>query len=462
MARFAGTFEAAAGLTVVLLAAASAAIVVFARPAPLAVVHIVPADGAGAVPTASRVTVTFNRPIDEARAEAAVTVSPDVDGYVSAAGRRLAFTPRGGFRPDTDYVVTVEDRVQDRAGRPLPAPVVVRFRTRGPGLVVLRADGRLVRVPVRDGRPGGLPEPVGGPASGPFDVGPTGEVAYLREGGRALVATGAPGGAPQTVGLPRGLEVRDLAFAPRGRTLLLLGAEGDGPIVPYLVRLDAAAPAVEPFGPRPEPLAEALIVEKLKRSLNAIVYRRESAAFTPDGRAAIVRDSTYDLAVVGLDGRRRGSLGPFLAVADVSPVGDAVYLVDLDPADGLLRRRVLAYGRDGTTRTLSAPDRDSDAPRASHGGDRVAYVTAEPAGPPGERRYGVEVVTVASGERLRMTEPPPGMTDLEPRWSPDDAWLAFRRAPVARPAEGAIWLVRSAGGDAQPLEDGAAGARWSR
>ncbi len=175
-----------------------------------------------------------------------------------------------------------------------------------------------------------------------------------------------------------------------------------------------------------------------------------------------MRDSTYDLAVVGLDGRRRGSLGPFLAVADVSPVGDAVYLVDLDPADGLLRRRVLAYGRDGTTRTLSAPDRDSDAPRASHGGDRVAYVTAEPAGPPGERRYGVEVVTVASGERLRMTEPPPGMTDLEPRWSPDDAWLAFRRAPVARPAEGAIWLVRSAGGDAQPLEDGAAGARWSR
>lgn len=454
-------FHVAAGLTVLLLAAASAALVAFGRPAPLAVVGAVPADGAAGVPTASRVEVTFNRPLDEPSAEAAVTVSPAVDGFTSAAGRRLTFTPRTGFSPDTDYVVTVGPSARDRGGRALAAPHRVRFRTRAPGLVARRADGRLVRLPIRDGRVAGEAEPAGGPAARAFDVFPSGEVVYARLDGRALVATDRAGGEGLTVPLPRGLSVEELRAAPRGRTVLLLGVEDGRPPAPFLVRLDAPVPELVPFGPRPGPLPEALVVETLKRSLNAVVYRHESAAFTPDGRAVVLRDAMYDLAIFGLDGRRHSALGPFLAVGDVSPAGDGVLLVDVDPADGRLRRQVLAFGLDGRTRQLSDPARDSHAPRVSHRGDRVAYATGEADAPVAGRRYAIEVVDLATGERRRLTAPPAGETDLDARWSPDDAWLAVRRAPAGRPGDARVWLVPSVVGPARPLGADLADARWS-
>ncbi len=454
-------FWLAAGVAVLLLAAASASLVTFGRPAPLAVVDTMPADGAAGVPPAARVVLTFNRPVDEPGAEAALTVSPDIDGFTSAAGRRLTFTPRTGFRPDTEYLVTVGPSARDRGGRTLPVPHRIRFRTRAPGLVARRADGRLVRLPIRGGRVAAEAEPVGGPATGAFDVFPAGEVVYVRRDGRALVATGRPGGERQTVPLPPGLVVENLRVAPRGRTALLLGLEGDWPPVPFLVRLDTPSPEVVPFGPRPGELPEALVVEKLKRSLNAIVYRHESSAFTPDGRGVVLRDVMYDLAIFGLDGRRHAALGPFLAVGDVSPAGDRVLLVDVDPADGRLRRQVLAFGLDGKTRRLSGPAGDSHAPRASHRGDRVAYATGEAEGPPAERRYAIEVADFAAGERRRLTEPPPDMTDAEPRWSPDDDWLAFRRMPVGRPRDARVWLVPSAGGPAWPLGEDLSDARWS-
>lgn len=455
-------FPLVAGLVVLLLAAGSGAIVLLARPAPLAVVEADPADGTRGVPTAARVTVTFNRPIDEVATEKAVRVAPDVEGLVSAAGRRLAFTPKGGFRPDTEYVLTVGEGARDRGGRGLAVPHVVRFRTRAPGLVARMADGRLVRLPVREGQVAGPAEDLGVVARAPFDVGPTGEVVYVREDGRAVVTTGLPGMGPLTVPLSRGLVVEDLLAAPRGRSVLLLALEADWPPVPFLVRSDAAAPEVRDFGPRPGLLPEALVVEKLKRSLNHVVYQQETAAFTPDGRAAVVRDSTYDLAVFGLDGERRASLGPFLAVGDISPRGDAVYVVDVDVADAHLRRQVLAFGRDATSRALSDPSRDSHAPRASPTGDRVAYLAGEADRPPAERRYGVEVVEVASGEHLRLTDPPPGETDLDARWSPDGAWLAVRRAPVGRPEAARVLLVSAAGGEAREVREGVVDVRWDR
>jgi hypothetical protein len=52
------------------------------------------------------------------------------------------------------------------------------------------------------------------------------------------------------------------------------------------------------------------------------------------------------------------------------------------------------------------------------------------------------------------------MRDVEPRWSPDGAWVGFRRIPVDRPEDARVWLVPVVGGEARPLDPQATDARW--
>jgi hypothetical protein len=454
----AGRFAALAAGTVVALAALAAALILLSRPAPLRVIATEPAEGA-AVPARSRVVVTFSRPIDEAWAETALLVSPEADGFVSAGGRRLAFTPRGGFRPDTEYTVTIGSQVRDRGGRTLAAPVTIRFRTRGLSLVVRAAGGRLTRLPVAADGAQGAPEAVVPAGAGAFDVGPAGEVAYVVGAELVVTTIDVPRALVHRVPLPRGVTVRDLAFSPAGRTLLFLGAEGGGVGLPYLVRLGDPGPSASRFGPDPAPLAEAQIIEKLKRSLVEVVYGRETFAFAPDGRSAVLRDRTFDFALFALDGARRTAIGPYLAVGNLSAT--RIALVDVDPSDGLLRRRVLTLGRGGAVQTLSDPARDSAEPRIAHKGDRVVFSSAGPEGPPLARPSRLEVVTLVDGVRRPLTQPPGGWRDTEPRWSPDDAWIAFRREPLGEPGRGQVWLVSAGGGAARLLSVPAVEARWS-
>jgi hypothetical protein len=453
-------FETRATLAALALAAAIAAVIAFGAPRPLALVEAHPPDGATGVSVMTQVRLSFNRPLDEASAREALSVDPQADGFVSAAGRRIAFTPRSGFRLDTDYAIAVGGRLRDRAGRPLEVPATIRFRTRGQALIVRGPDGRLSRVPFSGGEIAGALEPVAPERSGPFAVGPTGEVAYVASNDRALVIAPGARGAARRIALPRGVDVRDLAFAPSGGALVLLGADERGVGAPYLVRLDQGDPAVEPFGPRPRELAEMQIVEKLKRSLIRVVYQRETFAFTPDGRGAIIRDETWDYAVYGFDGARRGTFGAFLAVGNASPRGDFVAFVDVDPADGLLRRQILAYEKTGRLRSLSSRDRDSHSPRFAHRNDRIVFVTGEPAGPPGARRFALEVIDLADGTSRRLTEPPSGESDVEPLWAPDDAWISFRRVPVDAPGRGELWVVSPDGGPARRLALDVTDARW--
>jgi len=437
------------------LAAAIAALTVLAEPRPLAVVDVNPPAGAKEVPTRAQVTVTFSRPLDE-MAGGGLTVTPAVDGFVSVAGRRAAFTPRFGLSADTGYTVTLGSGIRDRAGRALARPVAFSFRTRALALLARTEDG-LVRW-----RLGGRPEPVVTGRIGEFAVSAEGAIAYVRLDDRDIVVQAPKGGQAGRVLLPNALAVRDLEWAPGGHALMFLGASGDGPGVPYLVRLDAPSPAVESFGPRGGRIdpASPLLMEALKKSLVEVVYRRESFAFAPDGRAAIVRDQNWDLAIVGFDGVRRASLGAYLAVGNAAPGGEALAVVDVNPADPALRRQVLAHRADGSTRALSPAERDSHSPRFAHRSDRVIFATAVAVGAPRERRFALEMVEVATGVRRRLTQPPAGESDEAPRWSPDDAWVSFRRAPFGAPERGTAWIVRADGGPALPLEPRATDARW--
>lgn len=444
---------------VLALAAAIAVVILVTEPRALEVVDASPSDGAVDVPRAAQVTVTFSRPLDEASTQAGVTVTPDTAGFVSVAGRRAAFTPRFGFRGDTTYTVRLGPGIRDRGGRALAREIVFRFQTQPLRLVLRTGDDRLLRASL-----GGRAEPLTDGRVGEFAVSAEGAIAYVRRDEGALFVEPAGQGAARGISLPAGLEVRGLAWAPRGRALLLLAAHGGSVGSPFLVRLDATTPAVQPFGPRAGTIdpSSILVTEALKKSLVEIVYRQESFAFTPDGRAAIVRDQNWDLAVFGLDGERRGNLGPFLAVGNATPRGDVVAVVDVNPADPALRRQVLAYRVDGRgTHAISAPEQDSHSPRFAHQTDRVVFATGAAIGSPRERRFALEVVDVATGGRRRLTDPPAGQSDEAAEWSPDDAWISFRRAPVGRPDVAMVWIVAADGGAARPLEPPAVTARWS-
>lgn len=442
---------------IAVLAAAIAAVILFAEPRALSVVEVDPPLGAADVDRGAQVTVTFSRPLDEASARGGLSLAPAADGLVSVVGRRAAFTPRAGFRGGTDYTITVGASVRDRGGLALASVVVSRFRTRPVGLVLRTREGRLQRAKL-----GAAPEPLVDALVEAFAVSREGALAYVALDHPTLVVTLPGAGAPRRLALPAGAAVRDLEWAPDSRALMVLVAAGDAVGVPYLVRLDAPTPRLAPFGPPATSLdpTAPLVTERLKKSLVEIVYRRESFAFTPDGGAAIVRDQNWDFAVIGLDGQRRASVGPFVAVGNTAPGGHALAVVDVNPADPALPRRVLAYGTDGRARPLSAPAGDSHSPRFAHGSDRVVFATGPATGVPAERRYALEIVDVASGARRRLTGPPAGGSDDAPRWSPDDAWILFRRATAGAPAPPTVWIVASDGGEATPL-GGAVDARWS-
>ena len=455
-------FETLAAAVIVAVAAATGVVLVFVEPRPLTVVATQPRDGADGVPFTAKILLTFSRPVDEASANGAVTVEPATEGFVSAAGRRVVFAPRSVFRGDRDYRATIGASLRDRSGRPLREPMAIRFRTRGLELIVRTADGRLLRGRLIGAEAQVTTESLAGPGVGEFALSSAGDLAYVQLADGRLVVQPSGGGAPRHMPLPKS-EVRELAWAP-GRTLIgFVAARRDGTILPYLIDLQQAGAPVEPFGLPPDQVSlnTSPVDAARKRSLLERVYRRETFAFAPDGRGIIVRDRKWDFVVFGFDGTLRGTLGPFLAVGNASRRGEFVALVDVDPADPRLRRHVIAYERTGRLRSLSLPDHDSHAPRFSDRSDRVVYATAEATGPPERRRFALETFDLSSGARRRLTEPPPGASDEDPQWSPDESWITFRRAPSGDPGRSQVWIVPAEGGDARPLPvPGAAAARW--
>jgi Bacterial Ig-like domain len=464
-------FEVLVALAVLSLTTAIVGVIVLGRPRALAVVTSTPRDGATEVAVGSQIAITFSGPVDESSVAGALSVEPRTEGRVSAAGRRVAFTPRAAFHADTDYVLTVGAGVRDRAGQPLRNPVVIRFHTRGQRLIVRTADGSLLRATLA-----GVTESLAGPGVGEFAVSAVGALAYTLPGEGVLVAEGSRAGSTRRIPLPRKavkfqasgttLEVRELNWSPDGVALGFLGATGDGASIPYVIRLDRPTPTPEPVGPPPDLVPHrSSMPGPLRNALAEIVYGRDTFAFTPDGRGVIVRERNWDYVVLGFDGEARGTFGPFLAVGNASPRGDTVAFVDLDSADRASRRQVVAYERAGRLRALSSPDRDSHSPRFAHRTERLVFLAALAGGASPEPQYAVETVDLESGAQRRLTAPRRGESDEAPRWSPDDGWISFRRVEMGASERkldrGEVWLVPADGGEARRFPVSAVDARWT-
>jgi hypothetical protein len=454
-------FDRLALLVVLVLAVVAASLVVLARPRPPSMVGVSPPDGARDVGWRTQVVVTFSRPIDNALGRGGLRLEPAADGFVSAAGRRAAFTPRFGLRADTEYAIVLDETLRDRGGQPVAQGVAGRFRTRALGMVLLALDGGLVRV-----RPGAAPETVAGPGVGAFAVSAEGAIAHVRTPDGTLVILPPGPGSARRLSLPARLDVHELAWSPDGHALVLLGLVQGEPGVGalYVARLDRDVGRVARLtsGGGPLDVGTPLLTEILKKSLIEVVYRRDSFAFTPDGRAVIARDRNWDLAVFDLEGERQQSVGAYLGVGNTSPFGDALVMIDVEPSDGALRRQVLLLQSDGASRILSDPERDSREPSFAHQSRRVVFTSAPPVGPPGERRFAVEVVDAAAGTHRRLTDPPDGQSDSQPRWAPDDSRIMFRRAPLDAPLDrGRMWTVSPEGGAPTPVAPEAIDGRFS-
>jgi Big-like domain-containing protein len=460
------SFQTLALVTLLALAGATAGLVILGKPRPLGVVAANPRSGTTEVPLTTQLTITFSRPVDEASVRTALSVTPSTEGLVSAAGRRVAFTPTGGLRADTEYTLTVRATVADRTGHPLPASAEVRFRTRGQRIVVRTHDGRLVRASLT-----GATEPLAGHGVGEFAISAAGDLAYVLPAEGALIVRPAGPGPARRIGLPMkpaafgtggtAVEIRELKWAPDGRALGFLGATGDGTSLVYLTRLTEASPTPEALTQHPDvaPHSARPIPSALQTVLADIVYGRDTFAFTPDARGAIVRERNWEYVVQGFDGQQRGVFGPFLAVGNSSPRGRMVAFVDLDPADRR-HRRVVAYEREGRLRAVSSPDRDSYAPRFAHARARVAFLVSLNDGAL-RPRYAVETADLDKGLQHQLTSPGPDQSDESPRWSPDDAWISFRRVPLGAPDRAEVWLVPSEAGPARRAPVAGVDARWS-
>ena len=77
------------------------------------------------------VTVTFSEAMNRASAEAAFTITPDMNGQFawSADSRLMTFVPERPLQAGTDYVVTIDSSARDVAGNTGSAPYTFQFGT---------------------------------------------------------------------------------------------------------------------------------------------------------------------------------------------------------------------------------------------------------------------------------------------------------------------------------------------
>jgi hypothetical protein len=82
------------------------------------------------VPVDTSIQLEFNRPMDVASVDRALSIHPNFDHQVVWQGNTLKIVPKGTLTPDTDYVVTISGAASDQSGTPLKQPYSVAFHTK--------------------------------------------------------------------------------------------------------------------------------------------------------------------------------------------------------------------------------------------------------------------------------------------------------------------------------------------
>jgi hypothetical protein len=95
------------------------------------VVGLGPRSGARDVGGKEPVVVSFNMPMDQAAAQAALHVQPSTEGTFAWDGPTMIWTPKVGYQRGTTYTVELGTEARSPLFRPVAAPAQTTFRTAG-------------------------------------------------------------------------------------------------------------------------------------------------------------------------------------------------------------------------------------------------------------------------------------------------------------------------------------------
>ena len=137
----------------------------FATVGPPVVLRTTPVDGAGGVPLDGTIDLFFDRLMDTASVEGAISIEPAVPVRSNWRGSVVSLTLGPGLAAGTQYTLTIGSEAADTGGSRLGAPFRMTFITVGAGLGIVTA------IPA-DGVAGiGIASPIAVRFDGPIDPG---------------------------------------------------------------------------------------------------------------------------------------------------------------------------------------------------------------------------------------------------------------------------------------------------
>lgn len=411
-------------------------------------VSVAPAAGAQFVSSRAPLLLTFNRPMDTASVEAALTMSPGLPGTYTWEGNRLVFTPAGGWPRNSTITVRLAGGRSQR-GLPLVGARAWSFSVGEPRVAYL-AGAPLANLWLTGAGEGAEPIQVTGEPHGVYDyaISPEGtRLAYAArrpDGGADLRVLELDGAEPQDLVLCPGEACVSPAFAPDGRRL----AYQRHSLVPGVTGLPDLGPA-------------QVFVYELASGTSLPVGQGDTRfpRWGPDGRlayldtarSAIVIQDLASGAVTYIPGNS-GEMGTW------SPDGSALVFAELylpplrtpDPAApgagegsgqfySFLQRVTIATN---ATANLSGTfEADDASPAFAPSGAWLAFgrkVLLD-----GQWTLGRQLwVMRPDGSQARALTADPLYNHSAFRWSPDSRTLAYMRFNVLDPGQPAeIWLV---------------------
>ncbi len=367
-----------------------------------------PPPEARGVSTHTQIEIRLDQPVALVNDNAAITITPPVEGALQATGNTVRFTPTMGLRPNTTYTVVLEPGLRSQRGYRLRSPVQWQFHTGQIEALYSATDANGVEQLYL--------------------------VALALDDNAASAGVATPS---QLTNLPTG--IWDFAVAPDGSRIAFSALTEEGASHLW---------SIAPGAGEPELLAECS---------DGVC---SGAAWSPDGRfVAYSRRNATEFSAGVISPPRLWLLNPI--TDERSPVfaddqklafeprwsSDSQYLSYLSPEPGGVGVINLYDGSEEFYETTTG-EPGLWRPLRSQLLINVLRQLDE--------HYVVHLllIDVNTNEQRNLSGEEALVEDGSPAWSPDGSWIAFRRKELEGPTATLgkqLWLMRGDGSEARAL-----------